>query len=192
MVNPADKMMFKKFILDNTDGDILDCGCGEGELLKSLWYFKPGKLVGIDISPEKVNKALEQLTEDQVQDERIDYEIMDIEDLAYDDGVFDTAIMTDTLQYITRPQRALAEISRVLRANGRLIVALTALHTKESIYGRFDVAKVPELIGERFEIHSIEERGGLIRLVATKKSGTVRRVLELRPKGHRQVPISPR
>ena len=185
MVNQVDDRELKRFILDQADGDILDCGCGDGELLRWLWHLKHGRLTGIDISPEKVNRALKLLTKEQVPDKRIDFEIMDIEDLDFADETFDTAILTDSLQYIVRPSTALAEVARVLKPGGKIVVAVTAFHTKGGgNYGQFDVAKLPELVGESFTTESIEERGGTVRLVGRKRPGEVRRVLELRPKRH--------
>lgn len=168
----------QEFLLQHADGDILDCGCGTGETLRWLYTHRPGRLIGVDTSTEKVNQAFEALTEDQVPDKRIDYEIMDLEQMAFKDGQFDTAIMTDAIQYVTHPLRALAEIHRVLKTDGKLLLAITVGEQRLLHFGNFDVARIPELVGQRFTIQYIEERGGVVQLVAIKQGGKLRQVLE--------------
>jgi len=194
LVGADEQRLTKVFILENAEGDILDCGCGDGEILRFLYPLRPGKLIGIDISPERVNKALSSLDDEQAEDDRIDFEIVDIEDIIYDDGAFDTALMTDALQYLAHPETAMAEVARVLKKDGKLVATLTSLESKgRQNHGRFDIARLPESVGKFFTIQRIEERGGFIRLVAIKKPGKIRRVLELRPKryGHLQVRKEP-
>lgn len=190
LVGEDERRQMKMFILENAEGDILDCGCGDGEVLKFLYPHRPGKLVGIDISPEMVNKALLSLDDEQAEDDRIDFEIVDIECLIYDDGAFDTALMTDSLQYLGHPETALGEVARVLKKDGKLVATLTALENKgRQNYGKSDIARLPESVGRFFTIQQIEERGGFIRLVAIKKPGKIRRVLELRPKRYGRLQV---
>lgn len=185
MVTEVDEQFLRSFILEHAHGDILDCGCGNGALIRHLYHLRPGSLIGIDISPDKVNEALGLLTDEQVPDKRIDFEIMDTEQLGFKDESFDTVIMTDTLPYLSNPRVALSEVARVLRPNGKLLVAVSTLYGKgENNYGQFDVSMLPDLVGERFVVESIEGRREAVRLIGKKRPGEVRRMLELRPKRH--------
>jgi SAM-dependent methyltransferase len=60
--------------------------------------------------------------------------------LPFDDGGFDTVLMTDVLEHIAEPANAIREVTRVMRANGTLILGVPFfywLHEEPFDYFRY-------------------------------------------------------
>jgi methionine biosynthesis protein MetW len=92
---------------------VLDLGCGEGELLHWLMESKHVEARGVEISREKVQRAIARGV--SVFQGDIDEGLAD-----YPDGAFDYVILSQTLQETHQPRRVLREMLRVGR---RAIVA---------------------------------------------------------------------
>jgi SAM-dependent methyltransferase len=61
------------------------------------------------------------------------YSCQDIEDLTFADGSFDLLITQDVLEHVLRPDRALAEIARVLRPGGAHIFTVPIYHGRRTL-----------------------------------------------------------
>jgi SAM-dependent methyltransferase len=79
----------------------------------------------------------------------------DLENLTFDDESFDVVVTQDVLEHVLRPNRALAEIARVLRPNGLHIftvpytpTALTAARAKPGPDGDVVFLAPPEYHGD--------------------------------------------
>jgi len=92
---------------------VLDLGCGEGELMAWLEQSKGCEARGVEISPQKVRKALARGL--SIYQGDIDRGLAD-----YPDGAFDYVILSQTLQETHHPREVLLEMLRVGR---RAIVA---------------------------------------------------------------------
>src|SRR3954462_15849816 len=92
---------------------VLDLGCGEGELLESMAKNKCVDARGVELSGEKVQRAIERGV--SVFQCDIDQALAD-----YPDQAFDYAILSQTLQETFHPRKVLQEMLRVGR---RAIVA---------------------------------------------------------------------
>jgi methionine biosynthesis protein MetW len=92
---------------------VLDLGCGEGELLAWLVDNKNVEARGVEISGQKVQRAIARGV--SVYQGDIDQGLAD-----YPDGIFDYVILSQTLQESRWPLRVLREMLRVGR---RAIVA---------------------------------------------------------------------
>jgi len=92
---------------------VLDLGCGEGELLQWLVESKAVEARGVEISREKVQRAIARGV--SVFQGDIDEGLAD-----YPDGAFDYVILSQTLQETRHPRQVLREMLRVGR---RAIVA---------------------------------------------------------------------
>lgn len=93
------------------DSEILEIGCGVGDLLADL---KPKKGVGIDISPNMVEVA-------QKKHPHLTFNVMDGEDLKLTDQ-FDYIIISDTVGYFEDVQLAFGQLQKVCRPSTRLII----------------------------------------------------------------------
>lgn len=98
-------------------GDTLDVGCGTGALLTRLMSVSPdSNFTGVDASVEMLGVARARLPAEVTLNQCW------AEELAFDDCSFDTVISCNMFHYIRRPDTALAEMMRVLRPNGALVI----------------------------------------------------------------------
>jgi ubiquinone/menaquinone biosynthesis C-methylase UbiE len=98
-------------------GALLDVGCGPGLLLAMLADSPELKLAGLDIAPEMVRIATERLGT------RAEIQLGDAESLAWEDASFDYIFCVNSFHHYPNPKRVLSEFHRVLKPDGRLVLA---------------------------------------------------------------------
>lgn len=91
-------------------GQALDVGCGIGDFLR----HRPGT-VGVDINPATVEWCRQQ---------GLDARLMEPDRLPFEDAAFDSAVLDNVLEHLEAPGPLLAEIRRVLRPGGVLVVGV--------------------------------------------------------------------
>jgi SAM-dependent methyltransferase len=95
-------------------GRVLEVGCGAGRFLRAIGASRPGlALTGVDVS----RNALARLTE---RAPGIEVRQGDAERLPARDAEFDAVLVIDVLEHLRQPERALAELRRVLAPGGLL------------------------------------------------------------------------
>lgn len=100
--------------------DVLDVGCGTGATLAAILASRPDtRARGIDISPEMVAVARGRLT---TPDGSAEVQVADAECLPFPDASVDLVVCVDSLHHYPDPRGALAEMHRVTRPGGRLVV----------------------------------------------------------------------
>ena len=98
--------------LKPVSGRVLDIGCGAGNMPKAIKHYRPGLEVwGADLSRHAIEAALR-------DPEGVHFVTSGGEGLPFPDGFFDAASMFDVLEHFAEPERALAEVRRVLRQGG--------------------------------------------------------------------------
>jgi demethylmenaquinone methyltransferase/2-methoxy-6-polyprenyl-1,4-benzoquinol methylase/phosphoethanolamine N-methyltransferase len=102
---------------------VLDVGCGTGEVtLRAKTRAKDGKVYGIDPSPEMIAVARKKAGRKGLD---IDFRVGVIESLPFPDASID--VVTSSLMMHHLPEdvkvRGLAEIYRVIKPGGRLLIA---------------------------------------------------------------------
>jgi len=97
--------------------NLLDVGCGTGNLLKLISSKYDVKIAGVDLTPKMLNIARIKLGDEA------DLKVSDSEELPFDDNKFDMVICTDSFHHYPHPEKVLAEIGRVLENNGMLLIA---------------------------------------------------------------------
>ena len=100
---------------------ILDCGCGPGSITVGLARWAPdGQTFGIDIGADQLDGARALARDLGVGN--VAFRQGSIFDLPFADDSFDVVFSQTVLFHISHPEKALAEIKRVLRPGG--LVAL--------------------------------------------------------------------
>jgi len=118
---PMYRLMVDALDLSPED-DLLDVACGWGEFLVA--YASQARCVaGIDWSEEKVALARERLA-DRVASGTAEVVHGDAAALPWGDGTFSAVTCMDAFPFFTAPDRVLAEIIRVLRPGGRMLMQI--------------------------------------------------------------------
>ena len=90
------------------DSDILDLGCGKGEILKYLSEKLNTSSLGIEIDQSNINNCIQSGL--NVVQQNIDQGLDNFKDES-----FDTVIMSQTIQVLKEPKKALLEVTRIGR-----------------------------------------------------------------------------
>lgn len=98
------------------DERLLDVGCGTGVLLAAIPPATQGLHAGVDLVPAMLARAAAKLGS------RSALAAADAMRLPFRDQTFDVVVSTSSLHYWQDPDAALAEIYRVLRPGGRLLL----------------------------------------------------------------------
>jgi len=99
---------------DNLNITLLDVGCGAGLVSREL--LKYGfKIYGVDFSSQAIELA-------KVENPEINFQYSSIYKLPFPNKKFDVIICLGVFQTVEYPEKALAEMARVLKKDGVLIV----------------------------------------------------------------------
>jgi ubiquinone/menaquinone biosynthesis C-methylase UbiE len=113
-----------------TTYDLLDVGTGSGRILELLGETV-SRGTGIDLSREMLAIARAKLATAGLDNCQLRHG--DMYDLPMNNESFDAVTVHLVLHYADRPQVAIAEIARVLRPGGRIIIADFAPHNLEEL-----------------------------------------------------------
>jgi phosphatidylethanolamine/phosphatidyl-N-methylethanolamine N-methyltransferase len=106
-------------ILNGFGGDILEVGVGTGLALPL--YAPTTRVTGIDFSAEMLAKARDKVRNQNLT-QVIDLKQMDARTLAFPDASFDNVAAMHILSVVPEPERVMAEIDRVLKPGGRVVI----------------------------------------------------------------------
>lgn len=108
--------------LGETDGQtILDCGCGRGFYLKMLRHASAtSRLLGIDLELPLLVKARRNVGHLP----GVLPANASVYSLPYADATFDAVILSEVLEHVERDVEALAELRRVLKPGGVLLITV--------------------------------------------------------------------
>lgn len=94
--------------------EVLDVGCGTGHN-SQVMAAKGHRLTGVDISEHAIERY---------RANGFDGRAMDIESgLEFPDASFDLVFCSEVIEHLVRPERLAAEVYRVLRPGGRLVLS---------------------------------------------------------------------
>jgi len=97
--------------------NILDVGCGTGNLLSLISSKYKVQLYGIDLSPNMLEIARNKL------DGNADLRVGDSENLPFENESFDIVTCTDSFHHYPHPENVLEEIKRVIKPKGRILIS---------------------------------------------------------------------
>lgn len=110
---------------------VLDIGCGAGvdTLVAAIMTGPEGKVIGMDLTPEMLERARENLT--KVPLENVTFQEGSAEDLPFPEASFHVVISNGVFNLVPDKARALKEVCRVLKPNGRFMIADQVLSTAQ-------------------------------------------------------------
>jgi phosphatidylethanolamine/phosphatidyl-N-methylethanolamine N-methyltransferase len=151
---------------------VLEVGVGTGLGLRH--YPSRCHVVGVDICPQMLRKARWRALIDG-NGSRIDIKRMDATRLAFPDGCFDVVVAPYVITTVGAPDRMCAEMRRVCRQGGRVIVVS---NTREAgLYGALKVSLSPlmEKVGfsTDVDVRYVLENAGL-NVVAARRVNPLR------------------
>jgi 2-polyprenyl-3-methyl-5-hydroxy-6-metoxy-1,4-benzoquinol methylase len=104
---------------------LLDAGCGSGRTMDELACY--GRVSGVDLSADAVEAARRR--------GHRDVRVARVEDLPFADGTFDVVTCLDVVEHTPDDRATLAELRRVTRPGGLLLVTVPAY---QALWSRHD------------------------------------------------------
>lgn len=105
----------------NRQMEVLELACGTGLLSKQIAH-SVRHLEATDFSPEMIAKAKQ-----KGESSRLHFCVQDATDLSFPDASFDAVVISNALHIMPQPDKAMAQIRRVLKPGG-LLIAPTFVH----------------------------------------------------------------
>jgi len=173
----------RQWVCHQAVGDVLEVGVGTGLNLDS--YPDDVRFTGIDLSPEMLAHARRRTEE---AGREVTLHVGDAHRLEFADASFDTVVCTFSLCAIPDVRAAVAEMWRVLRPGGLLLLADHVVSTStpvRALQRLLEVVTVP-IGGENFRrrpILQVRDQGFVIERQERFKLGIVERVAARKPGG---------
>lgn len=134
--------------IDGPAGKVLDVGCGPGFYLAKL-ADRSQTLVGVDLSPgmvQEANAVTSAVT------------VADAQQLPFPEDTFDTTLCIHMLYHVPDIEAAIAELRRVTRSGGRVVVATNGVEHMRQLRERFDRVVRRLALGELEPVLSSSKR----------------------------------
>jgi ubiquinone/menaquinone biosynthesis C-methylase UbiE len=104
----------------NADSEVLDVACGPG-LVACAFSPHVRRVTGIDVTPAMIDRAKALQADRGLAN--LDWHIGDVTRLPFPDGRFDIVLTRYSLHHLIDPQWIVAEMVRVARPGGRVLLA---------------------------------------------------------------------
>jgi ubiquinone/menaquinone biosynthesis C-methylase UbiE len=179
-----EKVLFgdgREWVCSRAQGEVLEVAVGTG---RNLAFYPEGvRLSGIDLSPAMLELARERARELGLA---VDLREGDAQQLSFPDESFDTVVCTLSLCSVPDDRKAVAEMKRVLRPGGRLLLLdhiRAASGLGRAVQKALEVVTVP-FEGEhllRRPLEYVRAKGFRIEQRERYKGGIVERVSARKP-----------
>jgi ubiquinone/menaquinone biosynthesis C-methylase UbiE len=162
-------------------GRTLEVAVGTG---LNLPHYPDGvEIVGLDLSPEMLALAVDRAND---LGRSVDFKEGDAQELPFPDGTFDTVVCTFSLCGIPDVERTIAEMKRVLRQGGRLILVD---HIASSVKPIYWLQRFIEFFSKRTEgeyqtrrpMIQVKEAGFVVQDHERLRAGVMERLVALNP-----------
>jgi arsenite methyltransferase len=110
------------------DEGVLDVGFGGGVGLRHALAAGAGLAAGIEISAAMLSQGQRRFR-GEVASGRVELRRGDVSGIPFDDARFDAAFSTNAIYFWPDPAAGIAEIRRVLKPGGRLVLGTAAIET---------------------------------------------------------------
>ena len=144
-------------VLSPNDGEhILEIGMGNGFFVKDLFKMARNlKYTGVDFSRVMVEEA-KQINNAFVDSRHAEFYEGSIEKLAFKDNTFDSITTTNTLYFWPKPQDNIKELLRVLKPQGKLLVA----YRHKNLMDQIELTQYDFEIYEVSDVENLFQQGG--------------------------------
>jgi len=123
------------------EDEVLDVACGPG-MVACEFARHAGRVTGVDITPAMIEQAKKRQREQNQSN--LDWKVGEAVPLPYDDNSFSLVITRYSFHHLLSPELALAEMIRVCRPGGRVLVADVAVAPEKSAaYDRLEILRDP-------------------------------------------------
>jgi len=122
---------------------ILDVGCGAGDDARAMAALvgRSGRVTAIDVDPVMLAEAERRSSGTSLP---VDFRQADVYELAEPDGAFDGSRAERVFLHLAEPQRALAQMVRVVKPGGKVVVLERDIETRT-----IDVPGAPRAVTRR-------------------------------------------
>ncbi|MGW5052053.1 class I SAM-dependent methyltransferase [Actinokineospora sp. NPDC004072] len=171
----------REWVCGQASGDVLEVAVGTG---RNLPHYPPGvRLTGVDFSPAMLAIAAERARASSLQ---VDLREADAQALPFPDGSFDTVVCTLGLCGFPDERAAIAEMRRVLRPGGLLLLLdHVGSHHRPIRFAQWLLEQVTKrMIGDyqtRRPLPLVEAAGLRVERSQRLKAGTVERLAARKP-----------
>ncbi|GAA4413727.1 class I SAM-dependent methyltransferase [Actinokineospora soli] len=166
----------RRWVCEQATGDVLEVAIGTG---RNLPHYPPGvRLTGVDFSPGMLAQATERA---RALGREVTLREADAQALPFPDAAFDTVVCTLGLCGIPDERRAIAEMHRVLRPGGTLLLLdhVGSHHKPIWLVQRLVEKLTVRMMGDyqtRRPLPLVEEAGFTVVRQERLKAGTVERL----------------
>ena len=124
-----ESLLFNKIADDmNKESTVLEVACGTGRV--TLEISKQAKKVyAIDISSQMIDVARKNIEEKGINN--VELSVEDAYNLPFDNDMFDIVVCINSLHNMIYPEKALSEIKRVLKPEGRFVATVTGIGSRK-------------------------------------------------------------
>lgn len=133
---------------------LLEVGSGDGYMLKALSDL-PVALTGIEISEKRIERSRQLVPQAEIV-------AGDAREMPFESRSFDLVVCSEVLEHVPEPERAIAEMKRVVRPGGLVIV--TVPHERNWQLGRLLLLRFPIRIPDHINEFSVPSMSRLFNL----------------------------
>lgn len=141
--------------------DVLDAGCGFGYGSDFLAAGGARKVVGIDTDPKAISYASREYSRSNLS-----FQVMDVTRVSFSPSLFDAVISFEVFEHLRYPKEFLAEISKVLKDSGTLVISTPNRMYTEQFYRKgksmnpqhvreYYPSEMYDILGEHFSIRKM-------------------------------------
>jgi SAM-dependent methyltransferase len=109
-----------ELVPEDPEASWLETACGPGVISRTL-AARVGRVHGVDLTPSMVEKASEEAAREGIGN--VEFSVGDVTALEFDDASFNGAVTRFSFHHIPAPWRVMAEMARVVRPGGWVVVS---------------------------------------------------------------------
>ena len=136
-------------LINKSAGRVIEVGVGTGLSLPA--YKRELEIVGIDLSPEMLDRARERVAEEGLDNVTGLHE-MDAGELNFPAASFDTVVAMYVMTVVPEPEKVMRELSRVCRPGGEVIL-VNHFSTDDGVRGWVERRMAP--LGDKLGWHPV-------------------------------------